>query len=201
MIGYKDETPINQFFSLVDGTLLSTGTVAHKLLQASQDKFYRQLLYGYNYGDKGLYLLERESTLQLTLGGTRIESSHFGIGRYYLVLTNIGVVADRDKTDGDATIDYGSLYFDVYDIERYTHVGTYTSEYTGCKMTYTNVNDTITHGQTCEDANDSNGDGCNAYCEVETGWECFGYSKYKRLMPRNVQDYLWKWIHQRRRGM
>lgn len=44
-------------------------------------------------------------------------------------------------------------------------------------MTYTNVNDTVTHGQACEDADDTNGDGCSAYCEVEAGWECLGYSK------------------------
>ena len=149
------------------------------MLQAKQDKFYRMLLYGYNTADNGLYLMERTSTNKLTLSGTRIASSHFGIGRYYLVLTNIGNVANRDVADGDASIDYGSLYFDVYDIERYNHVGTYTSEYTGCKMTYTTDGvSPITDGQTCEDANDTDGDGCTAYCEVEAGWECLGiYSK------------------------
>lgn len=186
VIGYKDETPTNKFFSLEDGTPIKIENVAHKLIQASQDKYYRQLLYGYNYDDKGLYLFERASTNQLTLQGTRIESSHFGIGRYYLVLTNIGVVADRDKTDGDATIDYGSLYFDVYDIERYNHIGTFTSEYTGCKMTYPNVNDPVIHGQDCEDANETVGDGCNQYCEVETGWECLGYSKNQLIIKRDV---------------
>ncbi len=142
--------------------------------------------------------MERESTNKMTLSGSRIATSHFGIGRYYLVLTNIGAVADRDVAEGTATIDYGSLYFDVYDIERYEHVGTYTSEYNGCKMTYPAVNDTITTGQTCEDANDTNGDGCTADCEVEAGWECLNsYSKTNHHHSRGMPAYLWQWLHRR----